>query len=473
MKLIIIIGGGISSLYLSYLLLKTKKYKIYIYEKNNSFGGRIKTEYSKDGNVLYETGPWRFHSSHIFLKKLLDEFQLDYCPIKIPISYKGFKKNISYPDNYTIKPTTELTEYQYLTIEKDMNKTNIEEMKTGYNGIYNRANTTNTYSIPNNDPSHFFIVKEGFSKLVEILVQKLQEDKNCILSTNTMVTDIFWKGDNKKYEIIYKERDKEKWVEKKRDKIHYLILGIPPSNIKQLKTFRLTENISMVKSLPLCHIMGKVSDTIKEYGDFKYICNSPISQVISSLYSNRWIQISYSAGRMAELFQNLSIHSLSSMKNYIKNEFYKFFPKNIEIKEIRKYFWRNAVHYWLPNIKTTEEDFMIRSIFPHPKKYPNLFWIGESISKKQGWIEGALETSLYCYKLVEDKVNIKKDTKLMVKKKEYVFYNGRKINISKWKYQHPGGIETIENHIGEDITDLWNSYHSPEMSRFFIMLEER
>ena len=61
---------------------------------------------------------------------------------------------------------------------------------------------------------------------------------------------------------------------------------------------------------------------------------------------------------------------------------------------------------------------MIRSIFPHPKKYPNLFWIGESISKKQGWIEGALETSLYCYKLVEDKVNIKKDTKLMLKKNE-------------------------------------------------------
>lgn len=471
MKSIVVVGGGISSLYLSYLLLKTKKYKIYLYEKNNSFGGRIKTEYNKDGNVLYETGPWRFHSSHTCLIKLLDEFQLDYRPIKIPISYKGFKKNISYLDNYTIKPTTELTEYQYRAIEKDILHTNLEEWKTGYHGIFNRANTTNTYSIPNNDENHFFIVKEGFSKLVEILVEKLKEDKNCILSTNTMVTDIF--KDNINYKIIYKERENEKWIKKKRDKIHYLILGIPPSNMKQLKTFRLTENISMVKSLPLCHIMGKVSNGIKKYGDFKYICNSPISQVISSLYSNHWIQISYSAGRMAELFQNLSIQSLSSMKNYIKTEFYKFFPKNIEVKEIRKYFWRNAVHYWLPNIKTTEEDFMFRSIFPHPKKYPNLFWIGESISKKQGWIEGALETSLYCYKLVEEEVKLKKDTKSILHKKEYVFYNGRKINVSKWKYQHPGGIKPIENHLGEDITDLWNSYHSPEMSRYFIMLEER
>lgn len=470
MKSIVIVGGGISSLYLSYLLLKTKKYKIYLYEKNNSFGGRIKTEYNRDGNVLYETGPWRFHSSHISLIKLLDEFHLDYHPIKIPISYKGFKKNISYPDNYTIKPTTELTEYQYKSLEKDIMNTNLEEIRTGYYDIFNRANTTNTYSIPNNDENHFFIVKEGFSKLVEILVEKLKEDKNCILSTNTMVTDIF--KDNINYKIIYKERENEKWVKKKRDKIHYLILGIPPSNIKQLKTFRLTENISMVKSLPLCHIMGKVSNGIKKYGDFKYICNSPISQVISSLYSNHWIQISYSAGRMAELFQNLSIQSLSSMKNYIKTEFYKFFPKEIQIKEIKKYFWRNAVHYWLPNIKTTEEDMMKRSIEPHSKKYPNLFWIGESISKKQGWIEGALETSKYCFELLEDNDKPKKERKLN-KKTEYVFYNGRKINISKWKYQHPGGIKTIENHIGEDITDLWNSYHSPEMSRYFIMLEER
>lgn len=477
MKSIVIVGGGISSLYLSYLLLKTKKYKIYLYEKNNSFGGRIKTEYNRDGNVLYETGPWRFHSSHTFLIKLLDEFHLDYRPIKIPISYKGFKKNISYSDNYTIKPTTELTEYQDRTIEKDIINTNLEEWKTGYHGIFNRANTTNTYSIPNNDENHFFIVKEGFSKLVEILVQKLKEDKNCILYNNTMVSDIFVKEDKVKktikYEIIYKKRKEDDWVEKRKKEIDSLILGIPPHNIKQLKTFRITENISMVKSLPLCHIMGKLSNTIKKYGDFKYICNSPISQVISSLYSNDWIQISYSAGRMAELFQNLSIYSLSSLKNYIKTEFYKFFPKNIEVKEIKKYFWRNAVHYWLPNIKTTEEEMMKRSIEPHSKKYPNLFWIGESISKKQGWIEGALETSLYCYQLLEKKVKIKKDTKLRLNKKEYVFYNGRKINISKWKYLHPGGIKTIENHIGEDITDLWNSYHSPEMSRYFIMLEER
>ena len=115
----------------------------------------------------------------------------------------------------------------------------------------------------------------------------------------------------------------------------------------------------------------------------------------------------------------------------------------------------NAVHYWNPNIKTTEREMMYRSIYPHPSKYPNLFWIGECISRKQGWIDGALETSLYCYDLLEKK---KREIKTRKEIKEFVIYNGRKINISKWKYQHPGGIQTIENHIGEDITDLWNSF---------------
>lgn len=469
MKSIVIIGGGISSLYLTYLLLKTKKYRIYLYEKNNSFGGRIKTEYSRDDKVLYETGPWRFHSSHTLLKKLFDEFQLDYSPIDLPISYKGFKKHISFSEKCNLKPTTELTEYQYKSIKNGISETNLEEEKTGYFDIYNRSNTTNTYSIPKDKTeSNFFILKDGFSKLVELLVQKLNENKNCILFKNTMVTDIDLK---EKYEIKYKERKGNQWIEKQKKNIDSLILGIPPHNIKQFQSFKLTENISMINSFPLCHIMGKVSQEIKKYGDFKFICNSPLSQIISSLYSNDWIQISYSGGRMAELFQNLSIQNFSFMKKYIKNEFYKFFPKKIQIKELKKYFWRYAVHYWLPNIQTTEEKMMKRSIEPHPKKYPNLFWIGECISKKQGWIEGALETSKYCFERLELKP--KKDIKLNKKNIEYVIYNGRKINISKWKYQHPGGIKTIENHIGEDITDLWNSYHSPEISRYFIMLEER
>ena len=83
-------------------------------------------------------------------------------------------------------------------------------------------------------------------------------------------------------------------------------------------------------------------------------------------------------------------------------------------------------------------------------------------------MEGALETA-------EDVMNIiKKEPKINEKRNfEYVIYDGRIIDVSKWINMHPGGKETIRNHLYEDITDLWNIYHDREISRYLIMLESR
>lgn len=86
---IIIVGGGISGLYLAHLLSeKTSsktKHKIVLYEKENRFGGRIKTVYSEEKNtvrsdipgkkkeVLYESGPWRIHHSHKRVQRLFSK----------------------------------------------------------------------------------------------------------------------------------------------------------------------------------------------------------------------------------------------------------------------------------------------------------------------------------------------------------------------------------------------------------------
>ena len=50
------------------------------------------------------------------------------------------------------------------------------------------------------------------------------------------------------------------------------------------------------------------------------------------------------------------------------------------------------VHYYHPNFKMSKNRLRDRNIYPHPRKYPNLYFIGESIILKQGWIEGSLET---------------------------------------------------------------------------------
>ena len=79
-EIISIVGGGISGLYFCYNFLKKNKNTfINVYEKSNYLGGRIKTtKEEKTNNILFENGPWRFHKSHILLKKLLKELNIEY-----------------------------------------------------------------------------------------------------------------------------------------------------------------------------------------------------------------------------------------------------------------------------------------------------------------------------------------------------------------------------------------------------------
>lgn len=75
-KQIHIIGGGISGLYFALLLSSNKNVNIHVYEKQPRVGGRIRTEYDKDGNVLFETGPWRIHPSHKNILGLIERLNL-------------------------------------------------------------------------------------------------------------------------------------------------------------------------------------------------------------------------------------------------------------------------------------------------------------------------------------------------------------------------------------------------------------
>ena len=73
---IVIIGGGISSLFFCYRLINIKPdSNILILEKNNRLGGKVYTgEYN---DYKYELGAGRFRKSHHLLMNLLQELQLD------------------------------------------------------------------------------------------------------------------------------------------------------------------------------------------------------------------------------------------------------------------------------------------------------------------------------------------------------------------------------------------------------------
>ena len=66
---IIIIGGGISGLFLAYKLSNTNL-KIIVLEGSSDLGGRIQTIKKED--ISYEAGAARFHASHTKIMTLIN-----------------------------------------------------------------------------------------------------------------------------------------------------------------------------------------------------------------------------------------------------------------------------------------------------------------------------------------------------------------------------------------------------------------
>ena len=455
-----IIGGGISGLYAAKQLAE-QGHNVHLYEKQSKFGGRFKTIY-ENGIVSYESGPWRIHPTHKRFLQLVKDLKLTLVPTHHKIQRKGFRHTSpsKTPNRFPVSPMS-MTIFQENCLHEPLPVVKENIQKTGYDGIFQEPYESNSNFIETDED--FFVVKEGFNEIIEKLVRQLESLPNVTLHTNHFIRNISY--DKKGYTITFTVRKKNVY-EPHEIKTKFLVLAIPPCDLEKIKSLTLHPNLATVGSTPLLHTFAKSKDIGKSFG--KIICNSPLSQIISTCYNNDWFQISYTGGRLAMLFHNLYISSKSTWKKYMISEFYTYFPKSIHLEKIVPHFWRHAVHYWHPNYKMKKKTLSERNILPHPQKYKHLYCVGESISTHQAWTEGALET-------VETFMNIfNKHSKPTTKKpKDYVIYDGRVLNVGSWKFVHPGSREVLENHMGEDITDLWNQYHPITASKYFIALEQR
>lgn len=456
-----IVGGGISGLYLAYLLSKQQK-KIYVYEKMGFWGGRIQTEYDNNHNVLYEKGPWRIHPSHRRILRLVADLGLKKKEIKQTI-HNAFSTTKNKKPSST---KNQVTEYQAWCIEEGIDTANDKMLESGYDMLLQRANGTRSYSYKTyEDTDRFFVLDSGFSSIVDGLLKRLRATKNVFLLDNHNVSDICYDAKARVYTLFIKRRRGDRF-DSMTIRAGIVVMATPPHVIKTY-SLTLSPNTSMVSSLPLMHVYARFkTEQPWNAASEKRIVSSPISQIISSTFDNAWFQISYCAGRFAMMLHNFIVAGSGLFEAYVTREFRKTFRASVT--DIRPYFWRHAVHYWNPNLPASEKVMMNLNIEPHRKKYPNLYWIGEAISTKQGWMEGAIETSLRLYERLTSAVQVTQHRR----PEEYVIYDGRVLDVKEWKHVHPGSKEAIENHMYEDITDLWDTYHPREASKYMILLEK-
>jgi len=398
---IIIIGGGISGLNILYQLDKLKyNKKILLLEKNNYFGGRMKTFRKTINNTKYhwEEGAARFNNTHKLFINLIHELKLNKYIIDIG-SDITFISSTKYNPKYINK-----NPFDYITIILNKLKNEKEEFAKSFTfkdyaiknkvvskedfdfvldsfGYYSELVEMNAF-----DAMHLFktgitnkLTFHGLSCNFDTLIKELVnhiKNENYKLKLNTNVKNIIYNNS-----IFKVETDKQIYYSKK------VIFAIPKPNLLKFKILKPINNLlNSIVCKPLCRIYSIYDKNNIWFNNIgKITTNNHLRYVIPVNKENGVIMVSYSDNKFAKYWkykENLIpiIKKLLDKTFNIKTELPLF---------IKKSYWECGVGYWKQN---TDSKIISKQML-HPIKDIPLYICGENYSTTQGWIEGALLSS--------------------------------------------------------------------------------
>ena len=218
----IIIGGGISGLYMN-LELSKKKERTLLLEKSSRFGGRIYQ--FNENNISIPAGAARFNKNHKRVINLLKKFHLlDFRKDNGISSYIDFidSKN-EFPSKFYNKTGFDyikkvLKKAEKIKDKKILNKFTFKEyaekciskdevdfllIASGYSGQLKNMNMFNAYHLFQTGIRNDITFYAGYyHKLVDCIVKHLKETKNKIL-LNSYVTDVIFDEKEQIYHVRY------------------------------------------------------------------------------------------------------------------------------------------------------------------------------------------------------------------------------------------------------------------------------
>lgn len=462
----IVIGGGISGLFMTYKLSETGS-KILLLESSGRWGGRVYTK--KEKGVQFELGAGRVCSKHTKLMSLLKELELDQELVKLPskINYKikGSKVNF-----YSL--VKELYEDSKLYTKKYLQSVNLKQLcidilgqdganhfqhKLGYDSEFEFLNAHQALKSYKKDifsASDYFVMKSGLSSITDKLVKLLEEKDNVKLKLDCSVTDI---GKN------------HVQIDKKKKYGSTIICCTPCQSLKQFPKFKDVSEVDAVKPIPLIRIYAKYpkdkNGKVWFHNLPRTITDNYIRHIIPIDYENGLIMISYTDGLYADMWSNLSKLGDKVLLEHLHKEVKEVLGKTPPKPDfITSYYWSAGVHMWKPghNVKEVYEKML------RPFDDEKIYIVNEAYSKHQCWMEGSLESAYDVLELLDSKFTRGKPkkggSKKRVKRKSNVYtiqqvlkkrnwivldIKGklRIYDVSKWLKDHPGGAANLKKGI--------------------------
>jgi hypothetical protein len=398
----VIIGAGITGLYLAYKLITIKNVNpedIVIYDRRHRIGGRIYT-YSNKG-FKYSVGAGRLGKNHKYVMKLIKDFKLEDQIIDInkdkmyylngqlmtekellayyKSSYSSLDKLWDYAINKKIKVNKhDYNLDNYFSLFLPTNEVEVLKKSLGYVGEIYDMNAHNAiltlrkdFDVKNNE---FFVLKEGIQKLCDVLYEYLKSSNvKIILKAN--MTEI---NDDDKTYIVHNKKYKY-------EKIYFTIKRKDYTNLNYFKKYKNLFN--SVSDGRLLRIYAQFKDVwFKDMP--KILTDNKLQFIIPIDYEKGLIQISYSDSYNADFWN--AIKSNKKVKKHIKKLLDEMFPDK-KIKEpdwITMHYWDAGDHMWKVGINSKKIQKTIDSLFI--KK--DIYILGETYCDRQAWIEGAIET---------------------------------------------------------------------------------
>lgn len=402
----IIFGSGMAGLNLTSKLAKSDK-NIMLLDRNNYYGGRVHTIYRK--NYQYEAGGARFNKNHINLIKLLKKYNLH--KIKIPSNWNNINKNykkldIEYDDvNKLITDLIKVSEkkskaflmkHTLITLCETLFGSKYAKFLGDYHPYYSEIFVTNAYDalqsvkLDLREDKQFYIIQEGFSKLIECLVEDIKNQiGNSRVKLNHQLLNISY--ENQLYTCIVKNLRTDKIIEYQSKN---LILAIDSNGLKKIKYLSpIKEQLNSVSCLPLLRIYQKYPLNSKNEVWFqnlsKVVTNNKLKYIIPVNKKQGIIMISYTDAKYSTYWKNQMDNN--SLEEKIKHHLILLFP-DLKIPKpswTQTYYWDLGACYWKPNYNSDK----ISKFLAKPFKNQNLYICGSNYSQRQAWVEGALESS--------------------------------------------------------------------------------
>ena len=466
----IIVGGGISGIFMAYKLSDTGK-DILLLESTNRLGGRIFTK--KEQGLQFELGAGRVSSKHTKLMSLLKELELDDQLIKLPdkINYKLKKSRINF---YSL--VKELQDGSKLYTKRYLQSINLLQLcidvlgfetaklfqdMLGYDSEFKHLNAYHalkTYSKDLFTPSDYFVMKQGLSSITDSLVTKLKEKSNVTIQLETSVTDI---GKN------YVQIDKQKRYGST------IVCCLPYEPLSKFSKFKDIEDIHSVQPIPLIRIYAKYpkdkSGKVWFHNLPRTITDNYIRHIIPIDYESGLIMISYTDGLYADMWQNLTKIGNKQLIEHLHKEVKEVLGKTPPKPDfITSYYWRAGVHMWKPG--DSVKDVYKRLLKPFPTE--KIYLVNEAFSLHQCWIEGALDMAYDVLEVMDPKFKRGKPKKggskkrnskdkkrksnvytiqQVLKKRNWIVLDIkgklRIYDVGKWLKDHPGGAANLKKGI--------------------------